>query len=496
MKKNNGGFVLIAFITVFMASFTVIWLLHLNTLHRQQLEFDDKYQYQLHQARVQLFWLAREKPRSQNWLAWQTSSKVQQWLADLEQHGIAAQVEINPVALVVETGSQRQASQLSERMIHSTTQGTELKLTLSEEHTNDENDLWLNRQYRPNLPMATDLLSNRSSAFNVGSLEGGSAHLRYLQANQLNGRHLNATELKAQRIRQAPALYLNNVDAAQVNSNQVTVTNAAVLATEVGSATATSATIDRATVNTSTVATSSALNINANQVRVRQPLQLQGDARTRLNTIHGQLAGLEQSIYHCIEESLWCLAATRPNATIQSCVNCQVEQQTTQFEAVITMNVGVCIHGCGVRVSVPSGVAVTCPAQTIPARQQGILQCRVSSTVVNYDELTFNVTLDVYSGKNAAVFTRLTAPIRWQVSFLPCKPESHMVNVESSVPSMSYTLQLPAHPGGETYSWGGTVYQKCRVSSHQTFMRCDISASCSTGGNWYSIAGQCSCRGW
>lgn len=479
-----------------MASFTVIWLLHLNTLHRQQLEFDDRYQYQLHQARVQLFWLAREKPNAQSWLAWQTSLNIQQWLTKLEQHGVTAEVEINPLALVVDIGSQRQASQLSERMVHSTAEGTRLKLGLPENDTNYESELWLDRHYRPHLPMATDLVSNSKSGLNIASLEGEQAYIQQLQAGELDSLHLSGISLDAQYIRHAPTLTLVDLQADDVTNEQIMVTAAEILTADVGSAETALATLDSAAVTAAATTINTALKIMAQQVHIHQPLQLEGDARVRLNTIHSQLTGLEQSIYHCIDESLWCLAPVPPHAIIQSCTNCQLEQQARYFEAVVIINVGVCIHGCGVRVSAPTGVAVTCPAQTVPARQQGQLRCQVSSNLMDVEELKYNLIIDVYSGKDTTVYTRLTVPLHWQVRFLPCTPESHIVHVESSVPSMNYRLELPTYPGGEAYSWGGTVYQECRISSHQTFMRCDINALCSTSGNWHSVVGKCICRGW
>lgn len=493
MNKNNSGFVLVTFVTLFMASFSVIWLLHLNSLHRQQLEFEGRYQYQLHQARVQLFWLARDKPEEQSWLAWQTSLNVQQWLTALVQQGIAAQIEINPVSLVVETGSPRQASQLSERMVHSIAEGSAVKLQLPEDTVSGENDLWLDRHYRPHLPMATNLVSNSTKGVNIGTLEGDQVHFHQLQSSQLNSEHLTATVLETQHIRQGQALNVTNLQAVKVTNEQTAAVAAEILTSKVGSAAVGSATLENSTVATATAEISSAFNIAAEQVKAYQPVQLQGDARVRLNTIYSQLAGLEQSIYYCIEETLWCLAPVKPNAVIQSCKNCQLEQQAIHFEAEITINVGLCIHGCGVRLSAPTGVAVSCSAPSIPARQQGQLRCQLSSTLANMDELAFDLQVDIYSEKNAAVYTRLITPIRWQVSALSCAPENHTVTVGDSAPTMSYTFYLPEHPGGELYFWSGMVYQQCRASGQTTFMRCELFASCGTNGQWQTIEGRCSC---
>src|SRR5690554_3345647 len=143
-----------------MVSFTVIWLMHLKALHKQKIEFSDRYQYQVHQARVQLFWLSQQKPDTQSWGAWQLSPQLRQWQEELASKGLAVRVEVNPLALVVETNSMQMARRLNRGLVQSLQEGEELKLLLPTAQAQQSNELWLSRQSGGPVTMSTHLFGN------------------------------------------------------------------------------------------------------------------------------------------------------------------------------------------------------------------------------------------------------------------------------------------------------------------------------------------------
>lgn len=496
MKNRHQGFVLITFIALFMTSFAVVWLMHLANLHRQQQEFDDRFQYQLHQARMQLFWQATKKPFEQSWLSWQTSFELQQWLNELEQSGLAADIEIEPLQLVVDLHSVSQANKFSQRLVHSTAHGTRLKLALPDTEEQQEQSMWLYRQTKPGLEMATNLSGGNHLLSNVDELRGAEAYLQSLQTSDLQVIETTTDKLVTPQLNNSVEFSVGHVMASTMHSHEVFAEQGHMQRGLSNKLTAQAVNSESALANSAATQSSTFQTLATSHIAVEQPVHLSGTAADRVNALNSQLAGLEQSIYRCIHETLWCLAPVAPQAILTECLNCQNEQQNSYFEAVVIIDVGVCIHGCGVRVRAPTGVALSCPVQAVPAGHQGKLRCQAASTLVGVDELAFNLQIEVYSGKKTTLYTQLTAPIHWQISVQPCAAVNHTVTVAQSAPTMNYTLSLPSHPGGEAYSWRGTIYQECRASGQGTFMRCDLAASCSTSGQWQRIMGRCSCMGW
>lgn len=496
MTKTNRGFVLITFVGLFMASFAVIWLMHLKAVHEQQLEFTDRYQYQLHQTRVQLFGLAQQKPSTQSWLAWQLSPQLRQWQEQLANQGLAVRVEIHPLALVVNMSSHQMVNRLSERLVHSVREGTELKLLLPLEQGQHSNEQWLSRQSVGQLTMATDLFGTHSAIKNISTLSGQRSHLDHLLAHTVNTEQLNATAMHVDELRLAAAVQLESLTATHVLSEQAVVSTAAINIATVGTGQATTAVIEHANSLQTIATTHTGIQLQAERVGVSQSVQLQGHGQDRLDTVQRELGELEQLIYNCIDETQWCLAAERPTFTVTSCQGCELEQQSRHFEAIITIDVDFCIHGCGIRTSNPIGVAVHCPHSQVPAQQSGGLQCHLTATLADTDELSYNLQVQVFSQKNISVFKQIVVPIQWRVNIPTCAHSNHSVTVDYSVPTMNYTLILPEYAGGQLFTWSDRIYQECRASRPASFINCDLFATCTVTGEWQDIEARCSCEGW
>ncbi|RUO43919.1 hypothetical protein CWE15_01675 [Aliidiomarina taiwanensis] len=494
--KHQSGFILVVFVGLLMAGATALWLVQVTAAYHEHERALAHLQQQLHTARVQLFWQAIEKEPADTWLNWQTHPDRLTWLESLKQQGLQAKIEVHPLRLVVELHSDKRAHMLSNRLVKSVAQGSELHLNVPEQQPQDTQAQSIQRIADTPQVMATDLrgawglISNAQQVSGKG-LVAQTVQSELLHAKQSQSDSANIQQVTSHSLNTAIKVVAQGIDSQQLLVSQTSFDEATMAQLQAQNMVVQKAHVPLMQINTGVVA-----HTKAKKMNVLGVLSLTGQEQLGITQFQESLSTLEQAIYYCLHESKWCLAPIKPTLHRVDCQNCQSQQYAEYFLSVLEYEVSNCRHGCGIRLQVPNNIEAHCPKASIPAGGSGKLRCEVSGNLIDASEYSFVVQAQLYSMKNPSVYLQQAKAVQWQLLATECEAKDVSVTILERWPPATYTLTLPTFPGGETYAWYGNIEYPCNNTANNQLMFCDMAAFCSRYGAWQDIQASCICRDW
>lgn len=494
--KNQSGFMLVVAVGFLMLMMSAVWLVQVGVAQQERERALSHLQQEIHQARIQLFWQALAKDKEETWVSWQLHADRSDWIGKLQQRGLSARVEVQPLRLVIALPSELVAHTMSARLTKSEALGHELYLTVPEEGPKHEDTNSIQRVAKTSQIMETDVLASSSSILNIENTAGVNVDLDVLHANQVNTNTHESSELNAINIEGVRHFYADNSNSFRVESENVIGSFGLLEQVSSNRLMADEASVKHLKSIMLVSGQSNVETVSAVETTVLGSLPLSENQLPEVKAFHLELNTLEEAVYNCLYISEWCLAPVKPKLLSFDCYQCQSEQFGTSFLAVLRYYVSDCRHGCGIRLQVPETVFVNCPVSRVQAGQAGWLRCELSGVLDHVDEISFVANAQLYSLKNTSVYTEHHAPIEWQLEAVACNAMDVLVDIQERWPPATFTLTFPSTPGGESYAWFGNFEYSCNNTNTKQLMFCDMAADCTRYGTWQNAQASCICRDW